>query len=193
MSPSMCPRLSRETLLPSGVVSGLQTARRLGGACSRPARRPRTIVLGVGNPLLRDDGVGPRVAQQLRATVRSPSALVIDECTCGGLALMERLVGFERAVIVDALCTGGEPGTVRTLTLRDVPTWHRRSTHDVDLPLALAVGRQAGALLPADDDVRLVGIEAADVFTFGTACTPRVEAALRRAAAEVLRLLRFWR
>ena len=58
----------------------------------------RTIVVGLGNPILGDDGVGWRVAQAVQAL--APEADV--ECQAlGGLSLMERLVGYQRAIIVD--------------------------------------------------------------------------------------------
>jgi len=59
----------------------------------------------------------------------------------------------------------------------------------VNLPTALAFGRQAGADLPADQDVHLVGIEAQDVINFSAQCTPAVAAAIPRAVEEVVRLL----
>ncbi len=63
------------------------------------------------------------------------------------------------------------------------------SAHDVNLPTALAFGRQAGAHLPPDEHVRLVGVEAEDVINFSEQCTPAVAAAIEPAVDEVVRLL----
>ncbi len=91
----------------------------LGGAATRtgqPERadrtpaddRRRTIVVGLGNPLLGDDGVGWQVVNALAGRLAPLAPTVeLDRLAVGGLGLMERLVGFERAILVDAL-VGGE-------------------------------------------------------------------------------------
>jgi hydrogenase maturation protease len=152
-----------------------------------------TLILGLGNPLLTDDGVGLRVLQHLRPRLAGRPDVELDEDYCGGLRLMERLIGFDRAIIVDAICSGRRPGEVRVLTPREVPTRHSGSSHDADLRTALTLGRQAGARLPKDENIRLVAIEAAEVLTFGQECTPPVDSVIGRAARVVLKLLATWR
>lgn len=94
---------------------------------------PRTLVLGIGNPVLRDDGVGWRVVEEAQGLVNS-EAVEIDCIALGGLSLMERLIGYERAILVDAIHTeGGSPGTVYRLGLDDLPTLHANAIHDASL------------------------------------------------------------
>lgn len=149
----------------------------------------KTLVVGLGNPVLTDDGVGLHAVAAL--TDRLPPAADLETTTLcrGGLALMEELVGYERAVIVDAIRTGAPPGTVHVLRLHDLPTQHSASNHDANLATALQFGRQAGVRLPADDDIALIGVEAADVETFGERCTPPVQAAIPAAIDAVLHAL----
>jgi hydrogenase maturation protease len=99
---------------------------------------------------------------------------------------MERMIGFDRAIIVDAILTGSEPGTIHTLSPGEIPTQRSASAHDVNLPTALEFGRQAGAHLPDTEDIILVGIEASDVQTFSEDLSPEVEAALTGAVDIVL-------
>lgn len=146
----------------------------------------KTLILGLGNPLLKDDSVGLRVVQILRETLPENDSLEISEDYWGGLRLMERMVGYDRAVIVDAILTGSKPGTIHVLSPEDVPTQRSASAHDVNLPTALALGRQAGAHLPDSQDILLIGIEAADVQTFDEDLSPEVEAALPDAVNAVL-------
>jgi hydrogenase maturation protease len=146
----------------------------------------KTLVLGLGNPLLTDDSVGLRVVQQLKPLLAGRGDIEVEEDYWGGLRLMERLVGFDRAIIVDAICTGAAPGTVHTLSVDSIPTQHSASGHDVNLPTALDLGRQTGAYLPANENILLVGIEAEDVITFSEDCTPQVQAAIPRAVETVL-------
>lgn len=155
--------------------------------------RPRTLLLGLGNPLLGDDSAGLRVVQALRPQLSDRSGLEVDEDCWGGLRLMERMIGFDRAVVVDAMCSGAAPGTVSVLSPEAMPTQHSNSAHDVDLCTALELGRRAGAALPAIENIRLVAIEAADVLAFSERCTPAVDGGIRRAAEIVLSLLTAWR
>ena len=138
-------------------------ARPSDSVASSMVHRPSSIVvLGLGNPILGDDGVGWRVvedverrwrrAETLSSMVQGPSSVVEFDCVAlGGLALMERLIGHDRAVLVDAIQTqGGEPGTIYRLTLDDLPTLHANSTHDTSLKAALTLGRRLGARLPEE-------------------------------------------
>jgi hydrogenase maturation protease len=102
---------------------------------------------------------------------------------------MERMIGYARVVVIDAICSGAEPGTIHRLTTDSLATQRSASAHDVNLPTALAFGRHAGVELPADRDVHLVAIEAQDVVNFGEQCTPAVAEAIPRAVEEVVRLL----
>lgn len=145
----------------------------------------KTLVLGLGNPLLRDDSVGLRVVQQLRADLIDHPEVEISEDYWGGLRLMERMVGYDRVIVVDAMRSGGPAGAVFRLTPGSVATQRSASTHDVNLPTALRLGRMAGTQLPPDERIVLVGIEADDVETFGEELTPNVQ----RAIPEAIRLI----
>jgi hydrogenase maturation protease len=147
----------------------------------------KTLVLGLGNPLISDDSVGLRVAARLSELLADRDDVEVEEDYWGGLRLMERMAGYEYVVVVDAICTGEPPGTIHLLKPDAVPTQRSASTHDVNLPTALAFGRQHGVELPSDENILLVGIEAEDVLTFCDRCTPHVQAAIPKAVEEVLR------
>jgi len=149
----------------------------------------KTLVLGLGNPVASDDRVGLLVARRLKPLLADRSDVEVDEDYWGGIRLMERLVGYTRAVIVDAIVTGGPPGTIHRLAPHSIPTQHSASAHDVNLPTALKFGRQAGVALPPDDAITLIGVEAEDVLTISEECTPAVLAAVPEAIREVLRAL----
>jgi hydrogenase maturation protease len=150
----------------------------------------KTLIIGLGNPLLRDDSVGLRVIQILKERIADLPDIELMEDYWGGLRLMEQMIGYDRAIIVDAICTGALPGTIHLLSPDDIPTQRSASAHDVNLPTALEFGRQAGAHLPASENILLVGIEAADVQTFEESLSPEVEAALSNAVEQILSELR---
>ena len=149
----------------------------------------RNLVLGLGNPLVTDDSVGLRVAAELKSLLAGRTDVEVDEDYWGGLRLMERMVGFDRAIIIDAIITGAPPGTIHHLTPDSIPTQRSASAHDVNLPTALAFGRQAGLQLPNNEDIFLIGIEAEDIVNFGEECTPAVQAAISGAVEAVLQTL----
>ena len=66
----------------------------------------KTLILGLGNPLVTDDSVGLRVVEQLKPLLADRADVEVSEDYWGGLRLMERMIGFERAIVVDAIQTG---------------------------------------------------------------------------------------
>jgi len=150
----------------------------------------KCLVLGLGNPLLGDDGVGWRVAEQVRAHVTDPS-IEIDCHAGGGLSLMERLIGYDRAIIIDAINTGRKPaGTIDCFGLADLPSYaqsHLASAHETTLHTALQVGRTMGAALP--DDITIIAIEAQNVYDFSEELSPAVANAVPQAVKLVIEQL----
>lgn len=150
----------------------------------------KTLVLGLGNPILTDDGVGIYVERQAAAHWTG-DGVDFKEAAVGGLRLLEVIVGCERMILVDAIITpGGRPGEVSCLGMGDVQaSLHAGSTHDLSLPGALALGRAMGLTLPRDEAIAIVAVEVDDVLTFGETCTPAIAAAIPRAVGVVINLL----
>lgn len=151
--------------------------------------RGQTLVLGLGNPILTDDGVGVRVAEAVRAALPPDSPVEVCEVSVGGLRLMERMLGYERVILVDALQPGdGEPGTVRRLTYQDLtditPTQHAANAHDTSLVTALQTAARLGMPVPAE--IVIYGVAVQDVLNFGDEPTPAVAAAIPGVVAAVL-------
>jgi hydrogenase maturation protease len=149
----------------------------------------KTLILGLGNPLVTDDSVGLRVVDVLKPLLADRVDVEVSEDYWGGLRLMERMIGFDRAIVIDAIQTGAPAGTIHPLTADGLATQRSASAHDVNLVTALEFGRQAGAQLPENRHVQLVGIEAQDILNFGEECTPAVQAAIPKAVEVVLEML----
>jgi hydrogenase maturation protease len=151
----------------------------------------RTLVIGLGNPILTDDGVGIYAARMVAHTLPPNTDVDVVELAVGGLELMEAMIGYDRVILVDAIWTPEEPvGSVFAFDAGHLPeTMNSASAHDADLPTALRVGRRLGAPLPADDGIQIVAVSVQEVLTFGEVPTPPVAAALPEAAARVLDLL----
>ena len=154
---------------------------------------PPTLVIGLGNPILGDDAVGWRVADEVERRLEArggPSSVTVERLAVGGIALMERLVGWERAIIIDSCVADDEPGAVRVCPfaeLGDRQHGHLDSAHDTTLGRALAAGRSIGASLP--DDLVVVTIDANPSEVFDESMTEPVAAAVVMAADAVIELL----
>lgn len=142
-----------------------------------------TLVLGLGNPILTDDGVGIYVVREIasRLTRQAPHLDIdVAEASVGGLRLLDTLAGYRRAILVDAIQTpDGEPGTIYRLHPTDLrQSLHAGSSHDLSLPDALALGRSLDMELPADKAFIVFAIEVQDVLSFGEECTPAAAKAI---------------
>jgi hydrogenase maturation protease len=141
------------------------------------------IVIGVGNPVMADDALGVVAARCVRD--QCPSGVAVAEVYNGGLELMEAMAGYDRAFVVDAIVTGGRPGTIYRLGINDVATTRNTSTtHNGSLSAAMELGRLSGMKLPGE--LRFWAVEAGDVTTFREGLTAEVEAAMPIVAAEIM-------
>lgn len=122
-----------------------------------------------------------------------PDPVTIERYSLAGLSLMERLIGFDRVILVDSLNTQRHPpGEVVHFTLADLDDLtygHSASAHDVSLKSALNLGRRMGEPLPEDRHIHVVAIEAEHVYDFKEELSPHIVRAVPLAAQKVLDLL----
>ncbi len=153
--------------------------------CGKDEKLLHILVLGIGNPILRDDGIGPRIIDELRACPL-PSTVTLAETSLAGMALVETLSDHTHAIIIDAIQTGEKVGTVYRLT-RDSfqPSETDPATqHNIGILEALHCGSQIGLSMPGE--VVFIAIEAGDVLNFGEGLTPAVEEAVPGALRAVM-------
>ena len=163
------------------------------------------LVIGLGNPILGDDGVGWRVAEEVKRRISNLQSPVVEErleirdwsvevdcVSLGGLSLMERMMGYDHAIVIDAVTTGRQAvGSVTCCALEDLPdrsAGHTTAAHDTSPQPALRVGRAMGAHLP--DRVMVVAVEANAAYDFSEALSLPIADAVPRAATMVLGLLK---
>jgi hydrogenase maturation protease len=107
-------------------------------------QKMKTIVLGVGNPILSDDGVGIHVANQLKQKINDPN-IAIDEALTGGMNLLDLILGYDKAIIIDAVkIDDGEEGEVKRISLSNFSTMHSCNPHDVSLTEAIQMAEKLG-------------------------------------------------
>ncbi|MFH0981281.1 MAG: HyaD/HybD family hydrogenase maturation endopeptidase [Planctomycetota bacterium] len=142
-----------------------------------------TLVLGIGNILLRDEGVGVRVVEALARMELPPDVEVVDGGTAG-LDLLEVLADRRKVIVIDAVEGNLEPGTVMRLGGADfVPRGGQSvSLHDIGLLETLLVARQLGI---APQEVVVFGIKPKEAGC-GLALSPEVERVVPRVIESVL-------
>ncbi|MFC1939821.1 hydrogenase maturation protease [Chloroflexota bacterium] len=145
----------------------------------------KTLVLGLGNPLLSDDSVGIRVAEFLRDKINQ-GGITVEEASVGGLNLLDLLVGFDKAIIIDAIQTeSGQAGQIYRLNLESFDAIRRSATsHDLSLTNALELGNRLRLALPKY--LTIFAVEAKEVSFFSEQCSPQVEAAIPACAKMVM-------
>ncbi|MCW5940605.1 MAG: hydrogenase maturation protease [Fimbriimonadaceae bacterium] len=151
-----------------------------------PVLAPTKLLLALGNDLLGDDGIGPLIARVVAAQV-GPEVEVVESGEAG-LALLELLIGYEGAVIVDAIQTAEHPvGTVLVFGRDDFRRVVGPSAHYAGLPEVFDLAERLNLSMPRD--LWVVAVEVANPFDFAETPCAEVRAAIPAAAARVRELL----
>ena len=150
----------------------------------------KTLVLGLGNELLADDAVGILVARKLAGEIRGWCDII--ESSLHGLALLDILAGYDRAIIIDAIQTGRyPPGTVIEMTPDDFRPTINPSPHFTGLPEMMRIARQLDVVFPRD--IRILAVEITDSLNLGSPLTPEVGRAVDILAAKAVSHLEHWK
>ncbi len=149
----------------------------------------KTIVLGVGNPILQDDGVGLHVIDALRQRMNNPM-VTLETASTGGMNLLDMIRGYEKVILIDAVKQMDiAPGIVKRFLLSDFQTVHSCNPHDVSLSEALRLAEQLGEkYLPSK--IILIGITVNNTYEFGEHLSNEVASAVPTAVSLVLEELK---
>jgi len=145
----------------------------------------KTLVLGLGNPILSDDGVGIRVAQEVKDKLSDPQ-ITVAETSAAGLSLLDSIVGYDKVIIIDAVQTReGNAGQIYRMGPQDFSSAkHFSSPHQINLVTALELGKMLDLAMP--QEITIFAVEAKDITSFSEKCTPEVERAIPEAIKMVL-------
>jgi hydrogenase maturation protease len=149
--------------------------------------RPSTLVLGVGNILLSDEGVGVHAIEAMKDQDLPPDVEVLDGGTAS-LELLNILADRDKVIIIDAVVGGGEPGTIYRFTPDDIK-YHSvtfTSLHQISLLETLTDAKYLGI---APKAVIILGVEPKEI-DLGLEMTPEVSAVIPRVVELVMAELR---
>jgi hydrogenase maturation protease len=150
----------------------------------------RTVVIGLGNPLLGDDGIGLAALQRLRAEWSLPDSVELVDGGIWGMRLLPDIEDADRLVLVDAIDIGGVPGTLQVLEREEIPRYleTKLSPHQVDLRDVLALADLRGTL---PQETVAIGLQPAAV-EWSEAMSREVCAGLDALVEAVVRRLEDW-
>jgi len=142
----------------------------------------KTLILGLGNPILSDDTAGLEVARRVHSLLARKNIDLIEAAT-GGLQTLQLLLGYDRAVIIDVIPDEEHAGQVYRLTPQQFGDPSSSATHGVGLGQAIQWGRKVGLDVP--QTVTIYAIAVKDPWTFGEKLTPEMEEALPDIVREI--------
>jgi hydrogenase maturation protease len=147
-------------------------------------KRAKTLVLGVGNPILSDDGIGLKIAQRLKEERPELEVIETSEAAVAVLDLMA-MADCEKLILIDSIKTGGKLGELYRFEVADLkPAQDFSSTHGVDIATVLELGRRLGQRLPRH--ISIYAVEIDDNTTFGEECTEKVKARIPFIADQII-------
>jgi len=149
----------------------------------------KTLLLGMGNPILCDDAVGVRLAQDFKKKLnQKPDLDIVEECSVGGLNLLDLFKGYDRAIVLDSFhTTGGVPGDWYYFTASALcETIHLTNIHDTNFATALALGKTMGMALPELSNILIFGVEIKENTTFSESMSPELEESYPRYSSDIL-------
>lgn len=143
-----------------------------------------TLVIGLGNPILGDDGVGFKVAESVRAAV-DRDQVDVKEAAVGGIRFLDLIVGYEKVVIVDAIQTGqSEIGSIHKLSVdSELATKNSGCAHDVGFFEAIQMGRGLGLSMP--ESITVYAVEIGESVDFTETCSPAVMEAASKVSSMI--------
>jgi hydrogenase maturation protease len=150
----------------------------------------KTLVIGLGNTLLCDDGAGIYAARKIAAMRIDCSNIDVVEASIGGVGLLDLMTGYDRVVILDAIFTGkNAPGEIYQLSLDDFGSpSHQPGPHFLDVRTSIELGYELGLSMPKK--IIIFAIEIHDNTTFIEKLTREVDRALPLFAEHVFQYLK---
>ncbi len=146
------------------------------------------LILGLGNDILTDDGIGPRLTNDLSKMIVNNDMHFITTC-CGGLEIVEYIKGYQQVVFIDAIRTReGIPGDVYYFKPSDFKeTSHLSSLHDITFLTALNLGNTLELDLPSD--LHIIAVEIIEDMEFSDELTAPLKAGYPEILKKVIAII----
>jgi len=155
----------------------------------------KTLLLGLGNELYGDDGVGIHVVRKIKEDFQmepddslAGQEIHVEESSLSGLALLDIIVGYDRLILVDTIKRPRPvPGRIHVLKEKDIRAIPGPSPHYVSVPQTIEIGRRLGLSVPSK--IEIIGIEAKNIHHLGENLSPELRKQLPAIIRKVKSLL----
>ncbi len=143
----------------------------------------KTLVLGLGNPILSDDGVGIKIARKIKQKVEEVD---VKEASAAGFRIVDQIIGYDKLILIDAIQTGNyKPGSIHLFKTEDFNnTKHSTSTHDIGFFQALEIYKREGEKVP--DKIKIYGIEVEQTAVFSEEFTSEVKKSFPKIVKQII-------
>lgn len=144
----------------------------------------KTLVLGLGNTLLTDDGVGIYIAREIKKNCKDVEIL---EAAAAGFRIVDEIIGFKKLIIIDSIITGNKPhGFCHRFSFEEFnKTLHFTSPHDISLFEAFEIMKKYNAVLPEEIDI--YAIEVKDTQTLSEKCSKPIESKIKDISSYIIK------
>lgn len=148
----------------------------------------KSLILGIGNDIKRDDAVGLIAAREIHDRIERED-IEVKEASSGGLPLLDEIKGYDRVSIIDSVVTPkGEPGDWYPLPLEDLEGKSSRiASHSVDLKTMQEMGRKMGESMP---EIKVYAVEVKNSFEFGESLTEEMKEEMPKVISGILKSIR---
>ena len=133
------------------------------------------IILGMGNKLFGDDGIGIVIAQKLKEYFKGVDSIYVEESNWGGFRIIDLLSGYKNAIVVDAIQTGKHfsPGYIHQFNYTDlIHSTRMVSFHDINFATAVEFAKQLD--IPMPQNIIIYAIEVTEINTLTELISPKV-------------------
>lgn len=134
----------------------------------------KTLVVGLGNVILGDEGVGIYVAEEIARRIGTHESVKIMRTSWGGLNLLDYFDSYDRVIVIDAVKNyRGIPGELHRLMVEELTNVKLSSfTNGVDLRTAVEIGKNAGRHIPKKIDI--YAVEVKEGVTYEANLSPQI-------------------
>jgi len=151
----------------------------------------KTLILGLGNELFGDDGVGIHVVRELKKRGDFKPNIDLIETSVSGLALIDIIADYNRLIIIDTIKKENpEAGNIRVLELDQIRHVPGPSPHYVSFPQIITLGKKLGLHMP--ELVKIIAVEAKNIYKLGEGLSPEIKNAVPEIINKINELIEEW-
>ena len=150
----------------------------------------KSLILGIGNPILCDDAVGIIATRELQKCIKPDEDISFEETSVAGVNLLDIMSGYDHVVIIDAIQTGSPIGKIHTYNISESNTQIKKECYHHNLTLFQTIELGKKMTIPMPSSILIFAIEAKDVISFTQDFTPELEAKFPSVVENILKELK---